>query len=320
MEDEDRTRPQGLFTWHHVGLPDYAPIGANLPLVENSLTQIGAGSCICGAKIVSNGEVTAARASVSIHAVGRTILKPDNIGFYVPLHWDGTLKFNGVTATRNAIHMPVDDVHYHIHGRERDLAGCILPRTRFIEAVAALRGEDPDASVLIGGALELTPAASRRVRQGLAAIIDKGLRAGRISVSGRVLFDLTNELFELMMEAYLHARPESMDKSGRIRNPARIVRAAEDRFAQAGLCAAAGVGKSTLYLAFQSWCGEPPITYFNKRRLTQARTRLLNSEPRRGTVTKVALEVGLTELGRFSRDYRRLFGESPSITLNRSMG
>jgi hypothetical protein len=27
---------------------------------------------------------------------------------------------------------------------------------------------------------------------------------------------------------------------------------------------------------------------------------------------------GMTELGRFSRDYRQLFGESPSATLNRS--
>jgi AraC-like DNA-binding protein len=128
-----------------------------------------------------------------------------------------------------------------------------------------------------------------------------------------------------MGSVYLQARPESTGKSGRVRNPGRIVRAAEERFAQAGaervsladLCAATGVSKSALYLAFENWCGEPPVAYFHKRRLTHARTLLLDAEPVRGAVKRAALHVGLGELGRFSRDYQRLFGESPSSTLSR---
>jgi len=118
-----------------------------------------------------------------------------------------------------------------------------------------------------------------------------------------------------------------MRKSGRVRNPGRVVRAAETRFAQADgnpvsladLCAAAGVGKNGLHQAFERYCGESPIAYLHKRRMTKARSTLLNSEPHRGAVKRAALDVGLTELGRFSRDYRRLFGESPSITLSRSV-
>lgn len=161
------------------------------------------------------------------------------------------------------------------------------------------------------------------MRTRLAAIIDKGLRTDAEATSRCVPFDLTNLVYELMLEAYLHARPEPMPKSGRIRNPGKIVRAAEERFAQAGrapvsladLCTAAGVGKSALYLAFESWCGEPPIAYFHKRRLTQARSHLLNSRLQRGAVKRAALRAGITELGRFSQEYRQLFGESPSVTL-----
>ena len=86
----------------------------------------------------------------------------------------------------------------------------------------------------------------------------------------------------------------------------------------ADLCAADGVGKSALYLAFQIWWGEPPIAYFHKHRLAKTRSHLLSSDPERGAIKQAALCVGLTELGRFSRDYRRLFGESPSVTLNAS--
>jgi AraC-like DNA-binding protein len=88
----------------------------------------------------------------------------------------------------------------------------------------------------------------------------------------------------------------------------------------ADLCAAAGVGKSALYTAFHRVCGVSPLAYFHKRRLTQARSLLINSEPRSGAVKHAALSAGLTALGRFSVEYRQLFGESPSITLNRFTG
>jgi AraC-like DNA-binding protein len=130
-----------------------------------------------------------------------------------------------------------------------------------------------------------------------------------------------------MVDVYLHARPEPMPKSGRVRDPGRIVRAAEERFAEAGanpvsladLCVATKVSKSALYLAFGSWCGEPPLAYFHKRRLNRARSHLINYESGRGAIKHAALSVGLTELGRFSCEYRRLFGESPSVTLTHSI-
>lgn len=319
MRSENRSLPQGLNVWHRYGLPDHTPIGTRLPVLENTVTQIATGPYICGATIMSNGEVTAVHALVKPQSIGRMLFKPGFTGFYVPLCWAGDLKYNGVMATPTAIHMPVDDVYYHIRGGEREMLGCILPRTHFIETVAALRGVDPDQMALHEGALELAPEASSGVRKGLAAIV-VGSRRGDFNCAPS---DLTDAVFALMVDVYLHARPEPMPKSGRVRDPGRIVRAAEERFAEAGanpvsladLCVAAKVSKSALYLAFGSWCGEPPLAYFHKRRLNRARSHLLNYEPGRGAIKHAALSVGLTELGRFSCEYRRLFGESPSVTL-----
>ena len=84
----------------------------------------------------------------------------------------------------------------------------------------------------------------------------------------------------------------------------------------ADLCNAAGVSRSTLYRAFHSHCDMPPIEYIHKRRLTDAHSRLVAAKPARGAIKRIALEAGWTELGRFSVEYRRLFGESPKHTLS----
>lgn len=80
-----------------------------------------------------------------------------------------------------------------------------------------------------------------------------------------------------------------------------------------------GVSKSTLYRAFDIVCGVPPLTYFHNRRLTEARRALIRSPAYSGAIKSAALGVGLTELGRFSVQYRNLFGESPSATLSRDI-
>ena len=65
-------------------------------------------------------------------------------------------------------------------------------------------------------------------------------------------------------------------------------------------------------------CDVSPLAYFHKRRLGNARRNLIHSAPGRGAVKNAALSAGLTELGRFSVEYRKLFGESPSATLGRA--
>lgn len=85
----------------------------------------------------------------------------------------------------------------------------------------------------------------------------------------------------------------------------------------ADLCQAAGVSKTSLYNAFHQICGESPLDYFRKRQLMQARSILLNTNPRWGAIKRAALSVGLTEFGRFSVEYRQVFGESPSATLKK---
>jgi AraC-like DNA-binding protein len=58
-----------------------------------------------------------------------------------------------------------------------------------------------------------------------------------------------------------------------------------------------------------------PHRYLWLRRMNLARGALARTDARTRTVTEIAGDYGFGELGRFAVSYRRLFGESPSVTL-----
>ena len=85
------------------------------------------------------------------------------------------------------------------------------------------------------------------------------------------------------------------------------------------ICAAIGVAERTLRGACEEHLGMGPIRYLTLRRMHQVRQALLCAEASSTTVTRVAMEHGFCELGRFSVAYRSHFRESPSETLRRAM-
>jgi AraC-like DNA-binding protein len=82
------------------------------------------------------------------------------------------------------------------------------------------------------------------------------------------------------------------------------------------LCLETGVAKRTLMLGFQEAFGISPLAYHRRLRLNGARRELFRSSPRDVTVAQVALRWGFDHFGRFSVDYHRLFGETPTTTLS----
>jgi AraC family ethanolamine operon transcriptional activator len=83
------------------------------------------------------------------------------------------------------------------------------------------------------------------------------------------------------------------------------------------LAIAAGVSERTLRDAFQQYFGLAPVSYLNRRTLHQVRRALKAADPTVVTVTEIATQFGVWQLGRFARDYRFLFGELPSETLRK---
>jgi AraC-like DNA-binding protein len=85
----------------------------------------------------------------------------------------------------------------------------------------------------------------------------------------------------------------------------------------AEICTAIGVSERTLRTGCHEYFGMGPMRYLWLRRMHLARRALLGADPQATTVTTVATDYGFWELGRFSVDYRMLFGELPSASLRR---
>ena len=81
------------------------------------------------------------------------------------------------------------------------------------------------------------------------------------------------------------------------------------------LCAEIGVSDRNLRQHCWEHLGMSPQRFLWLRRMNMARRALARSHTGQSTVTAIATEHGFGELGRFSVQYRRLFGESPSETL-----
>jgi AraC-like DNA-binding protein/tetratricopeptide (TPR) repeat protein len=85
----------------------------------------------------------------------------------------------------------------------------------------------------------------------------------------------------------------------------------------AELAAASGVAERTLRKHFRRFVGHAPLQHWRRLRLAAARDALM-SGAEDVSITDIATRYGFGHFGRFSLQYRRCFGETPSDTLSRS--
>ena len=83
------------------------------------------------------------------------------------------------------------------------------------------------------------------------------------------------------------------------------------------ICAAIGVPDRTLRMCCQEHLGMSPKQYLLLRRMNLANRALRGGVPAEITVTEVATRFGFWHFGRFATGYRSIFGELPSVSLNR---
>lgn len=84
-----------------------------------------------------------------------------------------------------------------------------------------------------------------------------------------------------------------------------------EHIANEDLADVSGVSLRTLYAGFHKFLGMSPQNYLRLRRLEMAK-RGLEDLNNRGPVSEIAANCGFTHMGRFSADFRRRYGQSPS--------
>ena len=134
---------------------------------------------------------------------------------------------------------------------------------------------------------------------------------------------LDQALVHAMVKCVSESKPVQMSK-GPLRHSSIIARF-EELLAEncnqplhlAEVCAALDTSERTLRTSCMEHLGMGPIRYLWLRRMHLVHRALVLAEAAKETVTQVATGNGFFELGRFSVEYRALFGEAPSATLHR---
>ena len=126
---------------------------------------------------------------------------------------------------------------------------------------------------------------------------------------------IENELINAMVRCLDESSPVTATFAGR--NHARIIRRFEEFLAEnilqplyiAEICSATGASESSLRACCQEHFGMGPVRYLWLRRMHLVRRALLLATSEVSTVARTAMDHGFWELGRFSTQYRSLFGE-----------
>ena len=231
----------------------------------------------------------------------------------------GLTKIGGEELHDANIGVARPDREFEFHTAGTDLLLPTISRRRMEEATRALWGrsiaETGDISTLVFGNLRTsaTPAASWFAR------IEALLVPPEHPDFKRAVREIEERIFEDLLVAVAPAErlaPGAHCRRGARRAEAFIQEHLRESILLSDLCRAAGAPERSLRHGFGELYGISPMAYLRSVRMHAAREQLHRTECEQ-LISEVALGCGFTHFGRFSVDYRRAFGETPSQTRNR---
>jgi AraC-like DNA-binding protein len=197
-----------------------------------------------------------------------------------------------------------------------------FPQTAVARQLAALLGE-PGLGTLpdFAPAMDLTDGYGRSLAQYLMLAVTDFKRA--VPWNSIMLSAFEDFMLSKLLLSHPHSYTDALRRAEKAIAP-RDVKHALDYMQEmlgspitiADIAAASGIAGRTLFKHFQDYHGISPMRYLRNARFERARDALLQADPE-GSVTAIAMNWGFSHMGRFSVEYRRRFGESPSETLRR---
>jgi len=178
------------------------------------------------------------------------------------------------------------------------LLDLMMPDIDGFGVLEAMRSETTarDVPVIVVTGQALTEAEIERLNQGVATILRKGLYS-------------LDETLAHLEAALAHRRKLSQDAQRLVRRAMAFLHAHyAEPLTRQEIARHVGLDEDYLTYCFRQELGLTPIAYLNRYRVNQAKHLLRHTDK---SVTAVALEVGFSDSGYFSRIFRREVGVSP---------
>ena len=198
-----------------------------------------------------------------------------------------------------------------------------IPEVVFAQQVADITHDDP-RNFIVHGIARLTPQVSAQVRQAAMAYLDAATRSLVRPDAPSPLPETTKSMIELMAHVLVFVQPPRAEKQS-LNKQRQLIRKAEDYCAHdkdqplriGQLCREIDVSERTLRYAFQNLTDMGPLAYLKTGQLNRVYRTLRSADPAEVLIKQIVYRNGFRHTGQFCRDYKHLFGELPSETLQR---
>jgi AraC-like DNA-binding protein len=190
-------------------------------------------------------------------------------------------------------------------------------------ALTALLGRKATAPLQFDAAVKGSGPQALNLRR-LIVFLSGQLNSSPVPLPPLVLRELQQAITLSFLTTYPHNYSRFMDNGGPAAAP-RHVRLIED-YIKANwkqpitmdqLMSLTDISARGIFKAFQRSRGYSPMAFAKRVRIEHARDMLADADATT-SVTAVAFACGFANLGHFAKDYREIFGEKPSATLERS--
>jgi AraC-like DNA-binding protein len=261
-----------------------------------------------------------ARAEIAI--VRRLRIPLNRLAFIVPLNVPGQARWNGYTIRGGEVIVcPGGGDDYAFDPGGMEFAVLSMPAAVSSDVIDAERLAAPDGYPSF--VLRPTAADSAALRRRLTDL-NAAAQAKNADWTQETLEEAVQDVSERLIRCLRRNPPQG--RGGNAGARSLVVRRAEQFFrchvgepvSIAQLSTIAGVSERSLRNAFYQVCTTSPKRYLKLWQLHEVRRALRGGERPPVSVTDVATLHGFFELGRFAGEYKALFGEAPSQTLQRS--
>ncbi len=174
-------------------------------------------------------------------------------------------------------------------------------------------------------AVPLTTAPAREVPNLLRYMAMTLTETGGISGSSIAKKHMSSLLMSALINCLDHNYQDELASGKASPRPAYISKAQEfmrinfaENISPSDVAEAADVSTRALFAGFRNYLNPPPMRYLKELRLDMVHDALSRMEPRRTSVTTIAMNYGFTHLGHFCAAYKQKFGELPRDTLRHS--
>lgn len=246
----------------------------------------------------------------------KCIVWPESVWLGIPLDKQEPCRINGLSVRTNNIMCRPGDCEFQLTTPESyDLFGMVVQQETLLR-MAKIHGVTLNWSELTEhGRLALPEQTLKDVRFLLERLL--GNPSGHVTTN-RMSHDLVMmALLEVLQaETPEPAQTQSYHHRKAVVDRARsfILENPDTPMTVTDLCEVANVSRRTLQYAFESIIGISPIQYLRTSRLNGVR-RALISASQSASISDIAAQWGFWHMSQFAKDYRQLFGERPSETL-----